>query len=57
MKSISNTAEDKITENTEIKEVRKSWDESFKKAIANGEIPENDMFEGMKNAFDDSEWL
>ncbi len=56
MKSISNTTKNKVTENTEIKEVRKGWDEAFKQAILNGEIPENDMFEGMKNAFDDSEW-
>ena len=56
MKFISNTDKDKIIENTETKEVRKGWDEAFKQAILNGEIPENDMFEGMKNDFDDLEW-
>jgi hypothetical protein len=57
MKSVSEKLKNGIAENGEIKEVRKGWDEAFKQAILNGEIPENDMFEGMKNAFDDSEWL
>ena len=56
MKSISEMLKNEIAEHTEIKEVRKGWDEAFKKAILNGEIPENDMFEGMKNDFDDLEW-
>ena len=38
------------------KKVRDGWDEAFEQAIANGDEPENDMFEGMKNAFDDSDW-
>lgn len=35
---------------------RQGWDEAFKQAIANGDEPEGDMFEGMKNTFDDIEW-
>ena len=35
---------------------RQGWDEAFKQAIANGDEPEGDMFEGMKNNFDDTEW-
>ena len=35
---------------------RQGWDEAFKQAIANGDEPEGDMFEGMKNTFDDTEW-
>jgi DNA-binding ferritin-like protein len=55
MKSISEKI--KIIDDIETKkEVRKGWDNAFKQAIANGDTPENDMFEGMKNAFDDSEW-
>ena len=38
------------------KKARDGWDEAFKQAIANGDKPENDMFEGMKNTFDDSDW-
>ncbi len=38
------------------KKARDGWDEAFKQAIANGDKPENDMFEGMKNDFDDSDW-
>ena len=56
MKSIAEILKNEIAEHTEIKEVRKGWDAAFKKAILNGEIPENDMFEGMKNDFDDLEW-
>jgi antitoxin component of MazEF toxin-antitoxin module len=35
---------------------REGWDEQFEDAIVNSEIPENDMFEGMKNTFDNTEW-
>ncbi len=38
------------------KHPRDGWDEAFKQAIANGDKPENDMFEGMKNTFDDTDW-
>ena len=38
------------------KSARDGWDLAFKRAIANGNEPENDMFEGMKNEFDDTEW-
>ena len=38
------------------KKARDGWDEAFKQAIANGDEPENDMFEGLKNTFDDSDW-
>jgi antitoxin component of MazEF toxin-antitoxin module len=29
-----------------------TWEAQFKKAITNGEHPENDVFEGMNNQFD-----
>jgi putative addiction module antidote len=29
-----------------------TWEVQFKKAITNGDIPENDVFEGMTNDFD-----
>ena len=29
-----------------------TWEVKFKKAIINGDIPENDVFEGMTNDFD-----
>jgi antitoxin MazE len=35
---------------------RQGWDEAFKQAITNGEEPEDDLFEGIKNKFDDIEW-
>ncbi len=38
------------------KHPRDGWDEAFKQAITNGDKPEGDMFEGMKNTFDDSDW-
>ena len=31
-----------------------TWETQFKSAIKNGEIPEKDVFEGMKNKFDKS---
>ncbi len=38
------------------KKPREGWDEAFKQAIADGDEPEGDLFEGMKNTFDDTEW-
>lgn len=38
------------------KHPRDGWDEAFKKAIADGDKPEGDMFEGIKNTFDDRDW-
>jgi len=35
---------------------RKEWDAIFAKAIAAGEKPEKDVFEGIKNQTDDTEW-
>ena len=57
MKSILKIQENDIDKSTLTNQnIRKDWHEAFKQAIANGDTPENDMFEGMKNAFDDSEW-
>jgi antitoxin component of MazEF toxin-antitoxin module len=33
-----------------------SWDKQFKKAIKDGKIPEQDLFEGFENKFDQEEW-
>ncbi len=33
-----------------------TWDKQFKDAIKNGAIPDNDLFEGMQNDFDKTEW-
>lgn len=38
------------------KHPRDGWDDAFKQAIANGDKPENDMFEGIKNTFDGTDW-
>ena len=57
MKSTLKIIKNKVHKHTQTtKPVRKDWNEAFKQAIAKGDIPENDMFEGMKNTFDDSEW-
>lgn len=34
----------------------KTWDAQFKKAIKAGEKPEGDLFEGLANEFDKTEW-
>ena len=47
---------DSIVMRSTKKHPRDGWDEAFKQAIANGDKPENDMFEGIKNTFDDSDW-
>lgn len=36
---------------------REEWDTLFAKAIAAGEKPENDVFDGIENEFDGSEWV
>ena len=33
-----------------------SWDKQFKQAIQNKELPENEVFEGLTNKFDENEW-
>lgn len=33
-----------------------TWDKQFKAAIKAGDIPEGDMWEGMENEFDKTEW-
>jgi hypothetical protein len=33
-----------------------TWDKQFKNAIKKGAKPEGDLFEGMKNDFDEKEW-
>jgi hypothetical protein len=35
---------------------REQWEMLFSKAIASGEKPENDVFEGLQNEADKSEW-
>ncbi len=38
------------------KPARADWDARFKQAVAEGHEPENDMFEGLGNDFDNQEW-
>lgn len=33
-----------------------TWDKQFKTAIKKGALPENDLFDGLKNRFDSKEW-
>jgi len=33
-----------------------TWDKQFKNAVKKGAKPEGDLFEGMKNDFDEKEW-
>ena len=42
----------KQTINTDLK----SWDAQFKKAIKGGHRPEKNLFEGLENSFDKTEW-
>jgi len=35
---------------------REGWEKQIEKAIAEGHEPEGDLFEGLKNEFDDNEW-
>ncbi|ADB41422.1 AbrB/MazE/SpoVT family DNA-binding domain-containing protein [Spirosoma linguale] len=35
---------------------RDGWDESFAKATEAGYTPDDDLFEGMSSAFDQTEW-
>jgi len=35
---------------------RADWSERFTQAIEKGQQPENDMFEGIENDFDNDEW-
>ena len=34
----------------------RTWDAQFKKAIKAGHLPEGDLFEGIENEFDETEW-
>lgn len=36
--------------------LRAGWDEAFAKAVEAGHTPDNDLFDGMANAFDQTEW-
>lgn len=38
------------------KHPRQGWEEQFQKAAALGEPPESDLWEGLKNDFDTSDW-
>lgn len=33
-----------------------SWDKQFKDAMKLGQVPDSDLFDGMKNKFDEEEW-
>ena len=35
---------------------RQGWEEQFQKAAVLGESPESDLWEGLKNDFDTSDW-
>lgn len=35
---------------------RETWDKLFAKAIATGNKPEGDLFDGLNNEFDETEW-
>jgi hypothetical protein len=37
-------------------EVRKGWNEQFKKAFLNGELPDENEFAAIQNVFDEREW-
>jgi antitoxin MazE len=33
-----------------------TWENQFKQAIKNGAVPENDLFNGVTNSFDENDW-
>ena len=35
---------------------REGWEEQFRQAIANGDLPEGELLEGFSNDFDDNGW-
>ena len=35
---------------------RENWEEKFKAAMENGDVPENDFSKGIENDFDKNEW-
>ena len=39
-----------------VRPVRQGWEAAFAAAIAAGEEPEGDLFEGISNRFDQTEW-
>ena len=39
-----------------VRAVREGWEEAFAAAIAAGDEPEGDMFDGISNEFDETEW-
>ena len=50
MKSILKLVTKEILKNKDVNErVCQHWDKTFKQAILNGDVPENDLFETMKN--------
>jgi len=38
------------------KHPREGWEEQFQNATISGDSPESDLFEGVKNDFDDTDW-
>ncbi len=58
---IENTVDIEVTDGALIlravkKHPRDGWEAAFDKAINAGEQPENDLFNGVKNQFDDTDW-
>lgn len=41
---------------TDVNSDLSTWDKQFKAALHNGDTMEGDLFEGIKNEFDDEEW-
>jgi hypothetical protein len=41
---------------TDVNSDLSTWDNQFKAALQNGDTMEGDLFEGIKNEFDDEEW-
>ena len=39
-----------------IKNPREGWEAAFSNAIKNGETPDSDLYDGLSNEFDDTEW-
>ncbi len=39
-----------------VSSARTGWEAAFAAAIANGDEPESDLFEGIGNQFDETEW-
>ncbi len=39
-----------------VRNPREGWEEQFRQAIANGDLPEGELLEGFSNDFDDNGW-